>query len=77
QEQRTLAKEGTTYSEVVDSARCRAALARLREGDVSLARIALQLGYSEHSAFTRAFRRWTGTTPAVYRATVAEASLGR
>lgn len=65
--QRRLATERSTYSEVVDNARCRSALSQLRAGAGSLARLAGQLGYSEHSAFTRAFRRWTGMTPGEYR----------
>lgn len=66
--QRRMKKEGTSFSQVIDDARCRVALARLAGGDVSLAQLAAQLGYSEHSAFTRAFHRWTGMTPRRYRA---------
>jgi AraC-like DNA-binding protein len=66
--QRRLAREGTSYSEVVEDARRRTAVRVLRNGQRSLAGLADLLGYSEHSAFTRAFRRWTGTTPARYRA---------
>ena len=66
--QRRLHEEGTNYSEVVENARCRAATRALRETDAGLAAIAAHLGYSEQSAFTRAFRRWTGTTPNRYRA---------
>jgi len=73
--QRHLRKEGTTYSEVVDGARCRSALSHLRAEKVNIARLASQLGYSEHSAFTRAFARWTGTTPTAYRAAAAETSI--
>jgi AraC-like DNA-binding protein len=76
--QRRLAEEGTTYSEVVDNARCQAAMLQLKESDISLAQLAIQLGFSEHSAFTRAFRRWAGTTPAGYRARAAyESSADR
>jgi AraC-like DNA-binding protein len=73
--QRHLRKEGTTYSEVVDGARCRSALSHLRAEKVNIARLAGQLGFSEHSAFTRAFARWTGTTPTAYRAAAAETSI--
>lgn len=34
---------------------------------LSLSEIALLLGYSEQSAFNRAFRRWTGLTPLAYQ----------
>ena len=66
--QRKLAAEQTTYSEVVDNVRCRAAMSRLRDSALNLNEIARRLGYSEHAAFTRAFRRWTGITPNEYRA---------
>ena len=66
--QRKLATEQTTYSEVVDNVRCRAAMSRLRDSELNLNEIALRLGYSEHAAFTRAFRRWNGITPNEYRA---------
>jgi AraC-like DNA-binding protein len=68
--QRKLTAEQNTYSEVVDNVRCRAAMSRLRDSELNLNQIAQRLGYSEHSAFTRAFRRWTGTTPNDYQARV-------
>ncbi len=45
--------------------RTREQLARhyLAEASLTLGDIALLLGFSEHSAFSRAYRRWTGTTP--------------
>jgi AraC-like DNA-binding protein len=73
--QRQLRAEGSTYSEVVDRARCRAALAWLRDSDIGLAELSLELGYSEQSAFSRAFRRWTGTTAAQYREDSARLSV--
>jgi AraC-like DNA-binding protein len=73
--QRKLAAEQTTYSEVVDNVRCRAAMSRLRDSELNLNQIARRLGYSEHAAFTRAFRRWTGITPNEYRASQAHANL--
>ena len=39
----------------------------LREGRYGLAEIAFLTGFAEQSAFTRAFKRWTGRTPAAYR----------
>ncbi|MEE4278779.1 MAG: helix-turn-helix domain-containing protein [Halieaceae bacterium] len=39
----------------------------LRESDYSLAEIAFLTGFSEQSAFTRAFKRWAGQTPRSYR----------
>jgi AraC-like DNA-binding protein len=39
----------------------------LQDESRSLAEIAFLTGFSEQSAFTRAFKRWVGTTPASYR----------
>ena len=65
--QRQLREEQTSFSKIIDAIRCRNALVRLRDDDISLPELALRLGYSEQSAFNRAFRRWTGTTPQSYR----------
>jgi len=74
--QRKLAIEQTTYSEVVDNVRCHAAMSQLRDSKLNLNEIAHRLGYSEHAAFTRAFRRWTSIAPNEYRASQAHANLG-
>jgi AraC-like DNA-binding protein len=55
---------------LIDKVRCEASLSSLREKDLSLKGISLRLGYLDQAAFTRAFRRWTGTTPGKYRARV-------
>ena len=39
----------------------------LRDDSYALSEIAFLTGYSEQSAFNRAFKRWTGQTPAAYR----------
>lgn len=64
--QRTLAQRGTSWSREVDEARRARALAALAEGEDKTATIAAELGFSDASAFFRAFRRWTGTTPRHY-----------
>lgn len=64
---RRLAAEGTSYTEVKDSVRRDAAIAGLAEGREPIAALAARLGFSEDTAFHRAFRRWTGTTPGAYR----------
>lgn len=65
--QRRLESEGTRYSALLDEARCALALRYLGRADVPVAEVAFLLGFSEPSAFTRAFRRWTGTAPTAYR----------
>lgn len=66
--QRRLSEAGTSLRELVDEARREAALQELRRDDVSITEVAFLLGFSETSAFDRAFRRWTGKAPAEYRA---------
>ncbi|MFK0231300.1 AraC family transcriptional regulator [Streptomyces sp. NPDC090303] len=64
---RQLAAEGATYQRVRDQVRRDHAIAELRGGRVSIERLSRQLGFSEPSAFHRAFRRWTGETPRSYQ----------
>ncbi len=64
---RRLAQYGTTYQEVLEAVRVECAQQLLRETALSVGDIAGALGYAESSAFVRAFRRWTRTTPGVWR----------
>lgn len=66
--QRRLTDDGTSFQALVTEARREAAEALLRSGDHSLAEVAFLAGFSDQSAFTRAFKRWTGTTPAQWTA---------
>lgn len=66
--QRRLAARDLSWQQVLDQTRARLAHDYLHDRALSLGDIALLLGYSEQSAFTRAFRRWTGTTPQHVRA---------
>ncbi|HZU65276.1 MAG TPA: AraC family transcriptional regulator ligand-binding domain-containing protein [Novosphingobium sp.] len=69
---RKLAEEGSSYQQVLDECRMRQALFEFRtRPDLSIAQIALRLGYAEHSNFTRAFHRWSGQSPQAYRASLA------
>ena len=65
--QRRLQEENVTFADLVDEVR--ADLARMYLNDETLAvfEVAFLLGYSEPSAFNRAFRRWTGQSPSQYR----------
>ena len=64
---RRLAAEGVSPSQLIDEARRRVACAELSRRDRSVKELASQLGYAELSSFHRAFKRWTGQTPAGYR----------
>lgn len=66
--QRKLREEGTTYQELSDRVRKSLAVHYIRSGNYQLKEISGMLGYNELSAFTRAFKRWTGQAPAHYRA---------
>jgi AraC-like DNA-binding protein len=65
--QRRLSQSGTSFRRLVDEVRESRARALLRAG-TSIAEICLLLGYTEETAFFRAFKRWTGTTPEAWRA---------
>jgi AraC-like DNA-binding protein len=65
---RLLAAEGTSYRRLLDQIRNETAARRLAEDRLSIAEIGFLLGVSDLSAFHRAFKRWTGTTPAAFRA---------
>lgn len=65
---RHLREEGSSFQELKDQLRRDIAIYHLRRADLSLQQIAWQLGFSEPSAFHRAFKKWTGLTPGAYRA---------
>jgi len=60
---RRLASEGLTFLRILDDLRCDLAKRYLQERDLPISEIAWLLGYKEPSAFTHAFKRWTGRTP--------------
>lgn len=64
---RRLRREATTFRALLDQFRHEKAVALLTSRRHSIAEIAFLLGYSELSAFYRAFRRWTGRSPADLR----------
>ena len=61
--QRRLADEALTFDQLLEDLRRDLALRYLHDPKVAIAQIAYLLGYSEPSAFHRAFKRWTGKTP--------------
>jgi AraC-like DNA-binding protein len=60
---RRLKAEGTTFRELLDEVRFEAACRMLDTARIPITEIAFSLGYAETSAFSRAFRRWSGATP--------------
>ena len=65
---RRLTAFGTRFQELVDEGRFEIARQMLEDSSMDVTRIAELLDYADASAFTRAFRRWSGTTPARWRA---------
>jgi AraC-like DNA-binding protein len=64
---RQLQRESTTYSKVVNTFLMLKGIQLLKNTTSPILEISDRLGYSNPSNFIRAFRKWTGTTPAVYR----------
>lgn len=58
---------GTCFRDALDAARRELAQEYLRDARLSIGDISLKLGFSEQSAFQRAFRRWHGMTPLAWR----------
>lgn len=65
--QRRLDEDGQRFAGLVDAVRSETARALLADPTIAVSEIAFLLGFSEQSAFTRAFKRWTGETPAAAR----------
>jgi AraC-like DNA-binding protein len=64
---RKLRDEGTSLRDLVDEVRRERAITLLEAGRWSLSRVAVEVGFSDASAFGRAFRKWTGMPPADFR----------
>jgi AraC-like DNA-binding protein len=65
--QRQLELLQITYSEIVDEVRHELARELLASTDLGIAKIGASLGYRDPSSFSRAFMRWSGTSPRDYR----------
>ncbi len=75
---RLLAAEGTTFRTLLEEVHFEVARQLLTDSEMPTSEIAATLCYSDASAFTRAFRRWTNLPPAAWRAKfrAAESGLG-
>lgn len=71
---RKLEAEGTSFLELNESCRCSIGRALLLRTELPLVEIAMRLGYSDHTAFSRAFSRWCGVPPGALRKTLTGAS---
>lgn len=66
--QRRLRDESTSYQQIADAIRRKLAVDYMKAGKYPIKEISAILGYNEVSAFSRAFKRWTGQTPMTYNA---------
>ncbi|MFT5722395.1 MAG: AraC-like DNA-binding protein [Motiliproteus sp.] len=73
---RRLNAEASSYPKIKDEMRLDLAIEKLRIERLPVAEIALQLGFSESRAFTRAFRQWTGLSPSDFRGQISAAGRG-
>lgn len=69
---RRLAQLDTSFAEILEEERRERALLLLRNLELSIEEIADRLGYTDPANFSRAFRRWTQTTPRNYRRSLSE-----
>jgi AraC-like DNA-binding protein len=65
--QRRLKEADTTFRTILDMTRRDLASTYVRDPDIELAEVAFLLGFSDQSAFSRAFKRWTGNPPSQVR----------
>jgi AraC-like DNA-binding protein len=64
---RRLADNGVSFRDLIKKTQERIATNLLRNSSRSIAEIAFETGFSEQSAFNRAFKRWTDQTPVDFR----------
>ena len=73
---RRLAEKGTTYRQLVQETQHQVSTELLTNTSETVSEIAFQTGFSEQSAFNRAFKRWTDQSPLEYRNTNTSSTFG-
>lgn len=69
---RQLHLAGTSYQNELDEVRKEFSLSYMLRNDISITDIAISLGFNDSSAFSRAFKKWTGESPRDYRRKILE-----
>jgi AraC-like DNA-binding protein len=72
---RRLREEGTSFQHILDEVHFETACQLLENTELPINDIAVSVGYSQSSAFTRAFRRWCSVGPSRWRLNESRASL--
>jgi len=75
--QRRLEAEGMSFQRILDETRSEFAMQLLAHTKLSIAEIALMVGYAEASVLIRSFSQWTGLTPSQWRSNMDEATFKR
>jgi AraC-like DNA-binding protein len=65
--ERHLRKSGSSFRDIMDVTRRQLVADYLKDTDASLVQVAAMLGYRDQAAFNRAFQRWYGTSPGLWR----------
>ncbi len=65
--QRKLKEEGVSYTELLDACRQKLAFKLISDENIPLSELTFILGFTDQSNFSRAFKRWSGSTPHQYR----------
>ena len=68
--QRKLGNLGSSFQDIYDDSRKEICLQLIQRGEHSFGEISYQLGFSNQSAFQKAFKRWMNTTPSEYRSRI-------
>jgi AraC-like DNA-binding protein len=68
--QRKLQEQGTSFKKILTEVRHELALKYIQDHQMTLTELSFQLGFSEVSSFSRAFKNWTGQAPRDYRNSV-------
>ena len=65
--QRRLSAEGSSFRRIRDQVCGERAVSRLLDRTASISQVAKEFGYGDLAAFSKAFKRWTGESPSLYR----------
>jgi AraC-like DNA-binding protein len=65
--QRKLSEEGTSYKKLLEETQRDLSKFYLHKSEMAICEVSYLIGFSQSSAFHRAFRRWTGLTPKEFR----------